>query len=151
MGFAVGSDGGIEMSESLSPSSPIRSVDRSLRLEARHVDTSPRLPFGQRALRFSCLPPRRLTWGASRMFRPLFHPNMRSLWRLSLVLWPNKKSIGWPSIMLNCREASWTNAFCGLKLHLYIRACCSSRPFSARLFVPSSDYYGNVMGTSEHG
>ncbi len=25
------------------------------------------------------------------------------------------------------------------------------RPFSARLFVPSSDYYGNVAGTSERG
>ncbi len=50
-----------------------------------------------------------------------------------------------------------------LKHHLHIRACHFSpdlhtevsrswaKPFSARLFVPSSNYYGNVTRTSERG
>ncbi len=85
-GFAAGSDGGIG-DERVS----IFVLIHQIRWTAPR-DRKPALRIlllGQRARRFSSLPPRRLTWGAPSMFRPLCHPNMRSLWRWSLVLWPN--------------------------------------------------------------
>ncbi len=66
------------------------------------------LPLGQRPRprRFSCLPPRRLTQGTSNMLHPLFHPNMRSLWRWSLMPWPSWVSIGRLSVLSNRRDAN---------------------------------------------
>ncbi len=55
------------------------------------------------------------------------------------------------------------SVFCGFRQHLHIGAFpffhdlhtevsrSWGKPFSARLFVPLSDYYGNVPGTSERG
>ncbi|KAI2645010.1 2-oxoisovalerate dehydrogenase subunit beta [Labeo rohita] len=46
------------------------------------------------------------------------------------------------------------SASCVIGRHLHIHTEVSrswGRPFSARLFVPASDYYGNVAGTAESG
>ncbi len=53
------------------------------------------------------------------------------------------------------------NAFCVVSHYLYAGACLSfpiftlsrswKNPFSSRLFIPASDYYGNVAGLSECG
>ncbi len=93
---------GSEMSESLSPSSPVRSHDRSPRTEARPAVASPRAAASALLVSSS----EEVDTEELSTLHPLFHPNMRSWWRWSLVPRLSWALTGRPSVLSNRREAS---------------------------------------------
>ncbi len=117
------------------------------------------LPPAERARRSTNLPSRR-RWRAS-MSRP--NPcSMRSCWRWWLALSINLKLIGQPSTRPSRAEANSTSVSCALGRHLRIGACCffpicilrfvdRGEVRTRRLFIPASNYYGNVAGLDECG
>ncbi len=119
------------------------------------------LPPAERARRSTTLPPRRRRQWAS-MSRPNLC-SMRSCWRWWLALSINFILIGQPSSRPSCVEASSTSVSCALGRHpphrslpffpdLHTEVCRSwGRPYSSRLFIPPSNYYGNVVGLDECG
>ncbi len=114
----------------------------------------------ERARRSTTLPPRRRRPWAS-MSRPNLC-SMRSCWRWWLALSINFILIGQPSSRPSRVEAS-SRAFLRARPppphrslpffpDLHTEVCRSwGRPYSSRLFIPASNYYGNVVGLDECG
>ncbi len=148
-----------ETSESLSPSLFIRSGDRSPRSEARLADTSPRAAGS--AFLFSSS--EEIDVGSAEYVSPSLSPQYEELVEV-VTRAVAKLNIDWPAErQVEPQRGKLDERFLRFKtpsphrslpffpdLHTEMSRSWV-RPFSARLFVPSSDYYGNVAGTSERG
>ncbi len=146
-----------ETSESLSPSSFIRSGDRSLRSEARLADTSPRAAGSAFLLSSS----EEVDVGSAEYFSPSLSPQYEDLVEV-VTRAVAKLNIDWPAKhQVEPQRGKLDERFLRFKTPPPHRSLpffpdlhterSWVRPFSARLFIPSSDYYGNVAGTSERG
>ncbi len=150
---------GSETSESLSPSSLIRSGDRSPRSEARHADTSPRAAGSAFLLSSS----EEVDVESAENVSPSLSPRNEELVEV-VTRAVAKLNIDWlAECQVEPQRGKLDERFLRFKtppphrslpffpdLHTEVSKLWA-RPFSARLFVPSSDYYGNVAGTSERG
>ncbi len=150
---------GLETSESLSPSSPVRSHDRSPRLEAHQADTSPQAAaaaflrssseeIGTENVEYVATP-------LSPQYEELVEVVTRAAAKLKLD-WPAECPVEPQRGRLDERFLRFKTSPPHRSLpffpDLHTEVSRSwGKPFSARLFVPSLDYYGNVMGTSERG
>ncbi len=150
---------GSETSESLSPSSPARSHDRSPRSEARPAVTSPRAAAS--ALLVSS--PEEVDTGSAEHFAPPLSPQYEELVEV-ITRAAAKLSLDWPAeCPVEPQRGKLDERFLRFQtapphrslpffpdLHTEVSRSWG-KPFSARLFVPLSDYYGNVAGTNERG
>ncbi|KAL0148900.1 hypothetical protein M9458_055704 [Cirrhinus mrigala] len=144
---------GMETGELLSPSSPSRSGAHSQGLEACPQFLPPR----KRPQRSVFLPPRRPIWKAphSPQYEELLEVVTRAVAKLN-INWPTEKHAEPQQSKLDERflrnrppPSHWSLPFFP-DLHTEVSRLWA-RPFLARLFVPTSDYYGNVAGTTESG
>ncbi len=149
---------GLETGKPLSLSSPARSTARSLGSEARSADSSP-----QRAGPVFHLSPSEEEDVESTGFSPTLSPQYEEL--LEVVTHAVAKlNINWPADDQTEEQRSKLDERFLRSKSLPLRRSLPffpdlhtevlrswKRPFSARLFIPASDYYGNVAGLSECG
>ncbi len=150
---------GSEMSESLTPSSPVRSHDRSPRSEARPAVTSPRAAASALLVSSS----EEVDTGNVEHFAPPLSPQYEELVEV-ITRATAKLSLDWPAEHpVEPQRGKLDERFLRFQtapphrslpffpdLHTEVSRSWG-KPFSACLFVPLSDYYGNVAGTSERG
>ncbi len=150
---------GSETSESLSPSSPVRSHDRSPRSEARPAVTSPRAAASALLMSSS----EEVDTGNVEHFAPPLSPQYEELVEV-IICAAAKLSLDWPAERpVEPQRGKLDERFLRFQtapphrslpffpdLHTEVSRSWG-KPFSARLFVPLSDYYGNVAGMSERG
>ncbi|KAI2647437.1 Transposon Ty3-G Gag-Pol polyprotein [Labeo rohita] len=114
-------------------------------------------PPWERARRSAYLPPRRLILRVSRksQYEELLEVVTRAVAKLNID-WPAEKQAELQRSKLDERflrnrppPSRWSLPFFP-DLHTNVSRLWS-RPFSARLFIPASDYYGNVEGLTESG
>ncbi len=136
---------GSETSESLSPTSPIRSHDRSPRSEARHADTSPRAAASAFLLSSS----EEVDTGNIEYVSPPLLPQYEEL--VEVITRPAAKlSLDWPAeCPVKPQKGKLDEGFLRFK---------TSPPHRSLPFFPdhhteviTTDYYSNVMGTSDRG
>ncbi len=137
------------MSESLSPSSPIRSCGRSPRSEARPTYTA------DSALLLSSS--EEVDEESIEDVSPSHSPQYEELVEV-VTRAVAKLNIDWPAeCHVEPQRGKLDECFLWFKTSpphsavLHRPILVVSKPFSARLFVPSSENYGNVMGTTECG
>ncbi len=149
---------GLEMGKPLSLSSPARSTARSLGSEARSADSSP-----QRAGPVFHLSPSEEEDVESTGFSPTLSPQYEELLEV-VTRAVAKLNINWPADdQTEEQRSKLDERFLRSKslplrrslpffpdLHTEVSRSWK-RPFSSRLFIPASDYYGNVAGLSECG
>ncbi len=149
---------GLETGKPLSLSSPARSTARSLGSEARSADSSP-----QRAGPVFHLSPYEEEDVESTGFSPTLSPQYEELLEV-VTRAVAKLNINWPADdQTEEQRSKLDERFLRSKslplrrslpffpdLHTEVSRSWK-RPFSARLFIPASDYYGNVAGLSECG
>ncbi len=150
---------GSETSESLSPSSPVRSHDCSSRSEARPAVTSPRAAASVLLVSSS----EEVDTGNVEHFAPPLSPQYEELVEV-ITRAAAKLSLDWPAERpVEPQRGKLDERFLRFQtapphrslpffpdLHTEVSRSWG-KPLSARLFVPLSDYYGNVAGTSERG
>ncbi len=150
---------GSETSESLSPSSPVRSHDRSPRSEARPAVTSPRAAASALLVSSS----EEVDTGNVEHFAPPLSPQYEELvevitraavklsldWSAERPVEPQRGKLDERFLRFQTAPPHRSLPFFP-DLHTEVSRSWG-KPFSARLFVPLSDYYGNVAGTSERG
>ncbi len=149
---------GLETGKPLSLSSPARSTARSLGSEARSADSSP-----QRAGPVFHLSPSEEEDVESTGFSPTLSPQYEELLEV-VTRAVAKLNINWPADdQTEEQRSKLDERFLRSKslplrrslpffpdLHTEVSRSWK-RPFSSRLFIPASDYYGNVAGLSECG
>ncbi len=149
---------GLETGKPLSLSSPARSTARSLGSEARSADSSP-----QRAGPVFHLSPSEEEDVESTGFSPILSPQYEELLEV-VTRAVAKLNINWPADDQTEEQRSKLDERFLRSKSLPLRRSLPffpdlhtelsrswKRPFSARLFIPASDYYGNVAGLSECG
>ncbi len=149
---------GLETAKPLSLSSPARSTARSLGSEARTAVSSP-----QRAGPVFHLSPSEEEDVESTGFSPTLSPQYEELLEV-VTRAVAKLNINWPADdQTEEQRSKLDERFLRSKslplrrslpffpdLHTEVSRSWK-RPFSSRLFIPASDYYGNVAGLSECG
>ncbi|KAL0190937.1 hypothetical protein M9458_013635, partial [Cirrhinus mrigala] len=148
---------GMETGDPLSPSSPGRSGARSQGSEARSAATSPQGTASTRRISSSEEVESECAEVApqSPQYEELLEVVTRAVEKLKID-WPAEKQAEPQRSKLDKRflrnrpPPSHRSLPFFPDLHTEVSRSWG-KPFSARLFVPASDYYGNVVGTSECG